>query len=566
MGGRCARLKYTHSGQDGQTDSDNDPPPLPTKTRKSKIVPDVSMFTEIDEHVKKTPFYAKSSVEKLVDYLIRPAKTDLEKVRAIYKYIQLNISYDIQSYRRGTTGSTSSKDVLQKGQSVCAGYSNLFEDMCKCAGIPVKSIQGYAKGLSYDPEKGFNLNSNANHDWNVVFLNGEWRFIDSTWGAGHINSQMKFEKRNTELYFLTDPKILIQSHFPYIDRDIQSSKKWQLLKRPIDLETFNRRVKGSAMASEVDTEFLTHKNVVVDIRGEDTILLRFPSSNIILQANLLDENGTNIKNCLILMKDANTYSIRIRAPSVGKYKLEIYGTQNNNNVLDLYVTYIIHCKTTDEKVRPFPDIDNVWGQKATLSDFGISPKAGKKTSYVAKKGTCIVKIPILSPVSAMMKLTYAERQIMYIDSYVMVTASAKHVVAKVNTPEVGFYKLTVYAKHLSSSNNSHEPVLTYLIENKVKPKSCQPFPKLFATAITTHQVALVEPCTHELQGSTEVKFKLVSPLLKFVLAANQKFEKDSKNTFEFSLKMPFKGTSFPIYGTDKENTSSFDQLFQFKVV
>lgn len=567
MGGSCSRLKYmsSNSDQNGQTNSDNEPPPMPTKTRKSKIVPDVSMFTEIDEHVKKTPFYAKASVAKLVEYLIRPAKNDLDKVRAIYKYIQLNISYDIQSYRRGTTGPTDSKDVLQKGQSVCAGYSNLFEDMCKCAGIQVKCISGYAKGLSYNPEDGFSLNKNANHDWNVVYLYGEWRFVDSTWGAGHINSQMEFERRNTELYFLTDPKVLIQSHFPYVDKDVQRSQKWQLLKHPIDLETFNRRVKGSVIASELNIEFVSHKNVIVEIQGEDEIVLRIPNSNIILQAHLRDMNGTNVKNCLILKKKANTYKIRIRAPCVGKYKLEVYGTQNDNSVLDLYVTYIIHFKSTDEKIRPFPDNDKLMGPMATLSEFGISEKAGKKTSYVAKNGTCTIKIPVLKTVSVMVKLFYAEKQIMHIDSYVMITASVKYVIAKVNTPEVGFYKLTVYAKHLGSSGNSHEPVLSYLIENKIEQKSCPRFPKSFATSVTKHQVSLVEPCTHELQGNTIVTFKLVSPLLEFILAANQKFEKNSNDTFEFSLKMPYKGTTFPIYGSDT-HTTSFDQLFEFKIV
>ena len=83
-------------------------------------------------------------------------------------------------------------------------------------------------------------NNTPPHAWNAVYLRGGWRLVDCTWGAGQVNPDTKeYEKLANEFYFLTDPDELIYTHLPY-DEAESNYEKWQLLKNPVSLETFNQ--------------------------------------------------------------------------------------------------------------------------------------------------------------------------------------------------------------------------------------------------------------------------------------------------------------------------------------
>ncbi|CAM4989646.1 unnamed protein product, partial [Rotaria socialis] len=71
----------------------------------------------------------------------------------------------------------------------------------------------------------------ANHAWNVIRLNSHWYFIDSTWGAGHLDKYRRYKKQLDPHYFLTEPKHMIYSHLP-------ENPRWQLLSPTISMPQF----------------------------------------------------------------------------------------------------------------------------------------------------------------------------------------------------------------------------------------------------------------------------------------------------------------------------------------
>ena len=185
-------------------------------------------YTYIDEYALRAP--STEDMESLVSYLIKPASDDFEKVRAIYFWITHNISYDVHAFFSNRILDTSAINVFYTRKIVCAGYANLFQEFCDIAGIECVTIIGFAKGYGYVagmvPKK-------SNHAWNAVKIKGKWYLIDATWGSGYLNGN-SFVFHYTNLYFLADPKIFINDHFP-------EEEKWQLLDKPIDKYQFALR-------------------------------------------------------------------------------------------------------------------------------------------------------------------------------------------------------------------------------------------------------------------------------------------------------------------------------------
>jgi transglutaminase/protease-like cytokinesis protein 3 len=77
----------------------------------------------------------------------------------------------------------------------------------------------------------------SNHAWNAVQINKKWYLLDCTFASGYIDlNKVKFVKHRNDVYYLTPPRIFILDHHP-------SDSKWQLLDKPLDINSFINNAK-----------------------------------------------------------------------------------------------------------------------------------------------------------------------------------------------------------------------------------------------------------------------------------------------------------------------------------
>ena len=88
---------------------------------------------------------------------------DFEKAKYIYDALILRTEYE-----QGSADSQTICSVLLNQRSVCQGYAKTFQYLCQLAGIPATLVTGDVNG--------------EGHAWNIVFLDGDWYYIDPTWG------------------------------------------------------------------------------------------------------------------------------------------------------------------------------------------------------------------------------------------------------------------------------------------------------------------------------------------------------------------------------------------------
>lgn len=163
---------------------------------------------------------------RLADYLTGAANVPRQKAERIYNWIAANINYDIYMLRapKGAVRDCSPPTVLKRRQSVCAGYATLFEAMAKRAGLKVETVTGVGRSQAGGAAE--------SHAWNAVMLDGEWKLLDCTWGAGFVNGD-DFHRAYSDFYFLSDPHEFLTTHFP-------DDPKWQLVDPPISRAEFDK--------------------------------------------------------------------------------------------------------------------------------------------------------------------------------------------------------------------------------------------------------------------------------------------------------------------------------------
>jgi tetratricopeptide (TPR) repeat protein len=182
-------------------------------------------FRAIDKHALKASELHEDSIDSLAEYLVRPAKTDLEKTRAIFRWITDRIAYNAEGFFKKEYGDNSPASVLKTRKAVCQGYSELFQAIGKKAGLDVVVVSGDAKSP---------FGGGLGHAWTAVKIDDKYRLLDSTWGAGYVDGKTQsFRKEFKEYYFLTPAENLILSHMP-------KDPKWQLLDKPVTGEEFSK--------------------------------------------------------------------------------------------------------------------------------------------------------------------------------------------------------------------------------------------------------------------------------------------------------------------------------------
>ena len=135
-------------------------------------------YYKIDDYAKNTPNKYEQDIPTLAAYLITPATTELEKVRALFTWVAVNISYDAAAYNSGIYADYSAENVLLTRKAVCEGYSNILNALCNAVDIECEKVVGYSKGYGYKNGATF---SETDHAWNVIKIDNTWKLFDATW-------------------------------------------------------------------------------------------------------------------------------------------------------------------------------------------------------------------------------------------------------------------------------------------------------------------------------------------------------------------------------------------------
>jgi hypothetical protein len=190
-------------------------------------------FAVIDAHVAGIERPASGNITEFVQRLVKPARSDLERVRAIAWWLASHIEYDHDIHRVGVAQQRSGQaplqaiaankppEVMRRGKAVCSGYAALFVACCRTIGVEAVEIGGSSR---YNDE---------GHQWNAVRIDGVWRLLDISFMASGAGNSRQGRGRPIDFYFLTPPEKLIFSHFP---RD----PKWQLLSTPLSRREFDQ--------------------------------------------------------------------------------------------------------------------------------------------------------------------------------------------------------------------------------------------------------------------------------------------------------------------------------------
>jgi hypothetical protein len=189
-------------------------------------------FADIDRHALSAPPQAELALDHLAAYLAQAARSDTEKARAVFRWMTDRISFDMDAYDTQHHGAVRPEAVLARRRAVCFGFSALFDALAQRLGLESITVAGYARGVGFfdeevDPPQ---TRFQPNHTWNAVKVDGQWRFVDVTRGAGYIKAQ-RFRRVLQEQYFFTPPAQLIRTHLP-------ADPRWQLLPMPVTLTQF----------------------------------------------------------------------------------------------------------------------------------------------------------------------------------------------------------------------------------------------------------------------------------------------------------------------------------------
>ena len=177
-------------------------------------------FSAADSHAAQFP---RSTVPGgdlgwLAHQLTAPFSSLTDKARVIFTWMHHNIAYDTAGFFAGDFKSSTPATTFETGLAVCEGYSNLYADIAAHAGLECLVIDGHSKGFGHKP---LPLGSpvpifDTNHAWTAVRIDdGQWKLIDSTWGAGAVDGQtMQYEKKFDPSLFTMDNNEFGLKHFP----------------------------------------------------------------------------------------------------------------------------------------------------------------------------------------------------------------------------------------------------------------------------------------------------------------------------------------------------------------
>jgi hypothetical protein len=274
-------------------------------------------FQPVDSFIQTVQY--DNDISKLAKDLTQNYSADIFKVRAIFKWITENISYDYKFLNKGKEvkapdcdGSVNCNqvieewkrkyinDVLKKKKAVCSGYAELFKKLCDLNKINCEVVAGYAKNEPCQVGNSIPVN----HAWNAVMIDSVWYYLDATWAAGaciedeETGKLLQYKKDYKNYYWLTPYSRLVRNHYP-------QNAKW--IEQPAFVKQvfFNKPYYYSTAVLENIYNEMPDTGMLVMKKG-DTIHFHFKYTQHI---NKLQINSNNFRNSPLWYKDERSKKI-----------------------------------------------------------------------------------------------------------------------------------------------------------------------------------------------------------------------------------------------------------------
>ncbi len=237
-------------------------------------------YKNVDGIVKNYPkSFENTSV--LASKISNDFNTESEKARAVFCWIAYNVEYDVKTFLNPETQSFSYRNETEKLEklkkiedqiiyrsfrrkmAVCEGYSVLYTHLAKLVGLNSEVIKGASKtaftdiGIKRIVE---------NHAWNAVQIDGIWRLVDVTWGAGFYDyTTQKFNQKFNPVYFDLPSNYFFMNHFPTSGTwNKETLDKNLYLKSPLVYEKFLKE----------KCEILEPKSGIIEASHNDKIIFK----------------------------------------------------------------------------------------------------------------------------------------------------------------------------------------------------------------------------------------------------------------------------------------------------
>lgn len=146
-------------------------------------------------------------------------QTDYEKALYLHDYIINSVEYDEETAAfvgaRSNTNvifeSATSYGALVGHKAICSGYAAAYQYLVQKTGIRCGRVSGVTSS------------SDSGHEWNYVYLDGEYYYVDVTWDDPSLSGEAVGTDKNSYIYFCIGADDLKLTHTFYEDQFVPES-------------------------------------------------------------------------------------------------------------------------------------------------------------------------------------------------------------------------------------------------------------------------------------------------------------------------------------------------------
>jgi hypothetical protein len=211
---RCQMMDYPaispveelFEGCDGDEGADGNPVAEPTNFEAVNL----TLVDKNARFINSLPPMT-NPVSLATGFVCRPYRSDVQRLRAIFTWVSEKIIWEDEF-----ESAVESRKVIQNKRGGAEEVAILVLEMCAAVGIECEVVRGYLKAPGEVPELA--IMPRANHFWNAVIIDGEWRIMDCSLAAPSNPRRALYSSTSGQQaeswWFLARPSEICWTHVP----------------------------------------------------------------------------------------------------------------------------------------------------------------------------------------------------------------------------------------------------------------------------------------------------------------------------------------------------------------